>query len=71
MTEIAPDYTAMSDGKMLEMLGDNAELWAEAFCQIAKKQGHNIDEGWMIGWFANAIEHSTAVRAARTPATER
>jgi hypothetical protein len=29
--------------------------WAEAFCKIAKQQGHDIDEGWMISWFAGAL----------------
>lgn len=56
------DYTAMTSGKMLSALGDDASKWAAAFCQHAKKLGHDIDEGWMIGWFANAIEHSSDVR---------
>lgn len=66
-----PDYTAMSPGEMLSAVGDDASKWAAAFCQTAKKLGHgNIDEGWMIGWFANAIEQSHAVRIARMqPAT--
>lgn len=61
-----PDYTAMSDPAMLEALGDDASKWAAAFCQMAEKLGHKgIDEGWMIGWFANAIEHSQWVRHHR------
>lgn len=27
----------------------------------------DIDEGWMIGWFANAIEHATEVRRRKNP----
>lgn len=59
------DYMGMETHEMLKMLGDDASKWAAAFCQIAKAKGHDIDEGWMISWFANAIEHSTHVRKAR------
>lgn len=47
----------------------DAKDWAEAFCAIvAKNHEIALDEGWMIGWFANALmrgydEH--AMRAAR------
>jgi hypothetical protein len=40
-------------------------LWAAAFCQTAKKLGQEIDEGWMIGWFANAIEAAWEKRVKR------
>lgn len=34
----------------------DARDWAKAFCDIAAINGHpGIDEGWMIGWFANAL----------------
>lgn len=57
------DYTAMDGLMMLSACRDDAAKWAAAFCQHAKKFGHSdIDEGWMIGWFANAIEQSHAVR---------
>lgn len=62
---VIPDYGAMSDPDLLSALGDDGSLWAAAFCQIAKKHGHDIDEGWMIGWFANAIEGSWAKRMRR------
>ena len=29
--------------------------WAKAFCKIAKEQGHDLDEGWIVTWFANAL----------------
>jgi hypothetical protein len=43
----------------------DARDWAEAFCKIAKTKGHDIDEGWMTSWFANALmrgfdEHASA-----------
>ncbi len=65
------DYTTMEPAAMIGELGDNAAKWAAAFCQHAKKlDGYAPDEGWMIGWFANAIEHSHSIRtrAALSPA---
>jgi len=41
----------------------DAQVWAEEWCKVAREiadaaePGRQvIDEGWMIGWFANAIE---------------
>ena len=69
MSEAQPnevDYTFMTGPDLLTALGDDASRWAAAFCQHAKRLGHtDIDEGWMIGWFANAIEHSSDVRRWR------
>lgn len=57
------DYTEMSWPDLLAACRDDASKWAAAFCQTAKKLGHgDIDEGWMIGWFANAIENACDVR---------
>ncbi len=62
-----PDYTGMESYLLLYALGDDAGLWAKAFCQHVKKlEGHDLDEGWVLGWFANAIEHSTDVRRWRS-----
>ena len=63
----APDYTAMSGPEMLHACRDDGHKWATAFCQHAKTQGHDIDHGWMVGWFANAIEHSHDVRTGGGP----
>jgi hypothetical protein len=52
----------MTDGELLAYMGDDAAKWASEFCKIARDLGHDIDEGWMIGWFANAIEHSSHIR---------
>ena len=57
----------MSDGELLDYMADDAGKWAAEFCRIARKHGHEIDEEWMIGWFANAIEHSHALRMRRLP----
>lgn len=61
-----PDYTKMKDDELLAAMDDDAGKWATAFCQVAKKHGHDIDEAWMIGWFANAIERSSQVRRERS-----
>ena len=34
----------------------DATVWADEFVKQAWKLGHVIDEDWMRGWFANAIE---------------
>lgn len=69
MSEAAPveiDYTKMTDGELVNELGDDASKWAAAFCQYADKKGiKGIEEGWMLAWFASAIEHSTDVRHNR------
>ncbi|MEO0975982.1 MAG: hypothetical protein AAFY24_01935 [Pseudomonadota bacterium] len=34
----------------------DAAVWAREFCATAESLGHkDIDESWMIGWFANAM----------------
>lgn len=48
--------------------GDNAQNWAAAFKQFASKLGHpGLDEEWLIGWFANAIETANDVRHGGGP----
>lgn len=70
MGKKAPDYTAMDGPQLLAACEDSGARWAAAFCQHAAKLGHpNIDEAWMIGWFANAIETSSDVRARRKKAS--
>lgn len=67
-----PDYNAMSDGDLVQALGDDAMKWSEAFCQRAQKMGiAGIERDWMVAWFASAIEHSDDVRRWRREAAER
>ena len=33
----------------------DARDWAAEFCRIAKTHGQEIDESWMVAWFANAL----------------
>jgi hypothetical protein len=48
--------TEESAGDMLVRLGVDAQKWAQEFRQIAIKLGYSdMDEGWLIGWFANAM----------------
>lgn len=57
----------------------DATDWAAAFCKIANDHGFRdakgepIDEGWMIGWFANALmrgyDQRSSEVAAGTPRT--
>ena len=47
-------------GKYNYLQGEfSAQVWAKAWCEVAAgltTEGQSlIDEGWMIGWFANAI----------------
>ena len=45
---------------------DDAAKWADAFRKTAINLGYSdMDEGWLIGWFANAIEisHDHRMRA--------
>lgn len=65
------DYTAMTGPELLAALQDDGAKWARAFCQHAKKLGYgDIDEAWMLGWFANAIESSHDFRKRRTLARD-
>ena len=50
------DYTQMTSNGVIAYCGQDASRWAKAFCQHALKyQGVTLNEGWVIGWFANAI----------------
>jgi hypothetical protein len=64
---VTSDYTKMDGSMLLQHLRDDAMSWAVAFNQHAVKLGYSsMDEGWLVGWFANAIEHSSAVRERRS-----
>jgi hypothetical protein len=45
-----------SDGDMLDRLGMDGVKWAAEFRTTALRLGYSdMDEGWLIGWFCNAI----------------
>jgi hypothetical protein len=53
-----------NDVEMLAYMGTDSEKWAQEFNRTTVKQGGpDLDEGYLIGWFANAIEHSWQVRS--------
>lgn len=55
-----------TDGQLLARLGDDASKWAAEFRQTAIRLGYSdMDEDWLMGWFANAIEHSYDLRSRR------
>ena len=57
----ATDYTTLDGWELIRLLKDDAAKWAAAFRQHAIKLGYSdMDEGWLIGWFANAIEVSNS-----------
>ena len=52
------DYQSMTEPELLQACGTDAARWAAAFQQKIVDAGKPIDEGLMIGWFANAIERA-------------
>jgi hypothetical protein len=64
MTADAND--TLTDGELLQWLGDDAAKWATEFRQTAIRLGYSdMDEDWLIGWFANAIENAEITRRER------
>lgn len=72
LSEPEPDGDALSKAQ-----DPDARKWARAFIrtaiEVSDREGYtpllpDIDEGWLIGWFANAIETGRSVGAknART-----
>ena len=53
--EIEHANTAPEDRPDWPLPSFDAVDWAKAFCKIAKKLGHDLDEDWMTTWFANAL----------------
>lgn len=47
----------LSDAQRLEAMGIDAAKWAAEFMQVQQDaRSGRLDEGAMIGWFANALE---------------
>lgn len=65
------DTTDMDTTELYAYCGMDGSKWAEAFCQRAKKfYDVDLDEGWVIGWFANAIVHSQDLANGTVAAAE-
>jgi hypothetical protein len=58
---LAESKQRMSDAEFLSHLGTDAQRWAREFIDIISDESmveaDPTDEGFMIGWFANAIEN--------------
>ena len=59
MTDV--DISAETVGQMIDRLDCDGSKWAAEFRRVAVRIGYSdMDEGWLIGWFANAIERAAA-----------
>jgi len=54
------DYTKLNGPELLLACGDSGDKWATAFCQY--NPDIEVDQHVLMGWFANAIEHSHDIR---------
>lgn len=64
------DYTKCEGHELYDICGADASKWAAAFNQYAVKLGYSdMDEGWLLAWFANAIMHSHDVMSGASPVT--
>jgi hypothetical protein len=53
---MSDDKREESAGDMLERLGMDGVKWAAEFRTTALRLGYSdMDEGWLVGWFCNAI----------------
>ena len=56
-----PMWLEETGAQLVSRLGVDAGLWAAEFRKVALRLGYSdMDEGWLIGWFANAIEAARA-----------
>lgn len=52
--------TEMTATDIYNYCGSSGAKWAEQLCQLHPDLAHKED--LLVGWFANAIEHSIALR---------
>jgi hypothetical protein len=64
-----PREASESAGAMLARLGTDGREWAVEFRKTALRLGYSdMDEGWLIGWFCNAIMASADAEARKRDA---
>lgn len=59
MPELMAELVAPTENEpdTLSAMGTDAALWADNFRKVALRLGYDdMDDGWLLGWFANAIE---------------
>ena len=50
------DYANMSNEEFHKAMDTtDAMIWAKAFCQITKAKQPELDESYMVSWFANSM----------------
>ena len=54
--KVVVPMSEIGDGELLELMGTDAQRWAYEFSSRAHRVPDMLDEGWLVGWFANAIE---------------
>jgi len=64
-----PREASESAGAMLARLGTDGREWAVEFRKTALRLGYSdMDEGWLIGWFCNAIQAGADAEALKQKA---
>lgn len=64
-----PVCTLKTADAIYEYCGADASRWAATFRLMAAHLGYSdMDEGWLMGWIANAIQRSIDVRCPQPPA---
>lgn len=59
-------FNDMTEAQLIDTCGKDASKWAAAFCQRARKIGYSpMDQAWVHGWFAVAIEKGIDVHFGR------
>ena len=53
------DYTALKGPDLVHECGQDAQKWADAFCQLVPDAV--VENHVLMGWFASAIMHSLDV----------
>lgn len=70
LREVSDTLIEETDPQMLQRLGMDGHLWAKEFNKYAAKlyPSVSLDEGWLIGWFCNAVMagYDEAERRARS-----
>lgn len=65
---LSSSFIGEDGAALLERCGDDAAVWASEFMRVHRVLAGRVgwlDEGTMIGWFANAIERACEVRERR------
>jgi hypothetical protein len=63
-----PTDPRVTDAEFLALVGADAQKWAGEFCRrftiVRRGDQEPMDEGLMVGWFANAIAAGEGTRGS-------